>query len=83
MTWAGLCSLLLGVLHDHEESNEEIDGIKVDSNGVTKWIIVLVGFGVVQDCLSLEESQHSGKTKTSVKPQIEKSLGSWVHDAED
>ena len=65
------CSLLAATTEDHEEANKEVDGVKIDTDGVAKRVEFGACLCSVQDCLSIVESESTCEAKTAPEPDIE------------
>ena len=66
---------------DHQETNEEVDGVVIDSERVGKWIKPLLRLSLMDDSLGVEEGQGASQTKASPEPDVEEGLGCRVDHA--
>ena len=76
-------SSLLSALHDHEETNEEVDRVCVETDRVAEGVESLLRLGLVDDSLGVVHGQSTGKTESSPKPEVVEELGLRVHGTGD
>ena len=76
-------SSLLSALHDHEETNEEVDRVCVKTDRVAEGVESLLRLGLVDDSLGVVHGQSTGKTESSPKPEAVEELRLRVHRTSD
>ena len=70
-------------MEDHQESDEHVDGIRVDSDGVVHRIILVGGFSVMDHFLHSVKSQASCENQPSVKPNVPERFTLRVKDTQE
>merc|ERR1719230_370038 len=76
-------SLLLAISQDLDESNENLDGVQVDTNGAGDWVVHFLRLGLVQDLLGVVEDNGTEEGEATVQVNVVKCWAAWVEHRED
>lgn len=71
-------SFLSGITEDGHKSNENVDGVKINTDGSVNWVISLLSLGIVNDFLGVVQNKSTEECESTVQPDISESFGTWI-----